>query len=95
MFTQALAVAPHLSSNGLSGMVYEHFSKCFIVKDPSSGLLKLFQIIIVIHCWDILRSVALMLGVSKLLAMAKDTGGLRPIAMGEVFLRFINHSIVL
>jgi hypothetical protein len=38
---------------------------------------------------------ALMLEVSKLLAMAKDTGGLHPIDVGKVFLRLINHSIVL
>jgi hypothetical protein len=36
MFTQALANAPHLSSGGLSGMVYEHLSGCFMPKDPSS-----------------------------------------------------------
>jgi hypothetical protein len=36
-----------------------------------------------------------MLGASKLLAMAKDTTGLRPITVGEMFLQLINHSIVL
>ncbi len=35
---------------------------------------------------DIPRLVALVLGASKLLAMAKDIGGLRLIAIGEVFL---------
>ncbi len=42
MFTQALTTTPHLSSSGLSGMVYEHLSRCFIPKDPSSRLLELF-----------------------------------------------------
>jgi hypothetical protein len=44
--------------------------------------------------WDILRSVALMLGVSKLLAMANDIGGLHPIVISEVFLWLISCSIV-
>jgi len=41
-------------------------------------------LVVVVH-GDILKSMALMLGANKLLAMAKDIGGLRPIAMGEVF----------
>ncbi len=75
-------------------MVYEHFSKCFILEDPSSGFLKLFQVIIITH-GDILKSVALMLGTIKLLAMAKDTNGLRFIIVSKLFFRLINHSIVL
>jgi hypothetical protein len=41
------------------------------------------------------RSMALMLRASKLLAMVKDSSGLRPITVNEVFLRLITHSIVL
>jgi len=33
LFAQALATVPHLSSGGLSGMVYEHLSGCFILED--------------------------------------------------------------
>jgi hypothetical protein len=36
-----------------------------------------------------------VLRVSKLLVMAKDTDGLRFMAIGKVFLWFINHLIVL
>ncbi len=70
-------------SNGLSKMVYEHLSGCFILKDPSSRFLELFFVVAIVA--DILKSMALMLGVSKLLAMAKDIGGLRPITIGEPF----------
>jgi hypothetical protein len=49
----------------------------------------------VVACGDIPKSMALMLGVNILLTMEKDTDGLCPIAMGEVFLRLINHSIIL
>jgi len=38
---------------------------------------------------------ALMLKVSKLLIMAKDIGGLCPIVVNEMFLQFINRSIIL
>jgi hypothetical protein len=38
---------------------------------------------------------ALMLGVSRLLVMVKDIGGLRPITIGKAFFQLINYSIVL
>jgi hypothetical protein len=41
LFVQALANAPELFLSGLSGMVYEHFLGCFILKDPSSGFSEL------------------------------------------------------
>jgi hypothetical protein len=94
LFVQALAIAPHLFLNGFFGMVYEHFLGCFIPEDPSLGFSKLFQTVVIVH-GVIFRLVALMLGVSKLLTMAKDTSGLYPIVVGEVFLRFINCSIIL
>ncbi len=58
-------------------------------------LLKLFQVDTIVAREDIFRSVALVLKVSRLLAMANDTGGLCLIFVNEVFLQFINHSIVL
>jgi hypothetical protein len=77
-------------------MVYEHLLRCFIPEDPSSRFLKLFQVVVVIVLGHILRLVALVLGVDKLLAMAKDIGGLCPITIAEVFLQlFISHFIVL
>jgi hypothetical protein len=57
-----------------------------IPKDPSSGFSKLCQIVVIVVCGDIPKSVALMLGANRLLAMAKDIGGFHPIAIGEVFL---------
>jgi hypothetical protein len=94
MFAQALATTAHLSSGGLSKMVYEHLSGCFIPKDPSLTFSKLFQVVNIAH-GDIPKLVALVLGVNRFLAMAKDTSGLCPIVMGEMFLRFINRSIIL
>jgi hypothetical protein len=75
LFARAITSAPHLYLGGLFGMVYEHFFRCFIPKDPSSGFSKLFQVIAIVVCGDIPRSMALVLWASKLLAMAKDIGG--------------------
>jgi hypothetical protein len=66
-------------------MVYEHLSGCFILEDPSLGFSELFQVVTIVR-GDILRLVALVLGANKLLAMAKDIGGLHLNAVGEVFL---------
>jgi hypothetical protein len=95
LFAQVLAIGPHLFLVELSKMVYEHLSRCFIPEDPYSRFLKLFQIVAVIAAGHILRLVALVLGVNKLLAMEKDIGGLCPIAIGEVFFQLFSHSIVL
>jgi hypothetical protein len=76
-------------------MVYKHFLGCFILEDPSSRFLELIQVAIIVARGDIPRSVALVMGVNKLLAMAKDFGGFRPIARGEVFFVLISCSIVL
>ncbi len=66
-------------------MVYEHLLRCFILKDPSFEFLQLFQVVVAVAHGDILRLVALMLGVSRLLVMAKDTSGLCPIVVSEIF----------
>ncbi len=83
-----------MSLSGLSRMVYEHISRCFIPKDPSSWFLELFQVAVVVAHGDIPRVMALMLGVNRSLAVVKDIGGFRPIIM-NVSLQFISHSIIL
>ncbi len=95
MFAQALAYVPHLSSSGISRMVYEHLSRCFIPNHPSSMFLKLFQVVIVITHGDIFKLVTLVLGTSRLLAMAKDTSGFCLIIVRKVFFQLINCSIIL
>jgi hypothetical protein len=76
-------------------MVYEHFSRCFIPKDPSLGFVELLQVATVIARGDIPKLVALMLGVRKLLAMTKDTKIFHPIVVSKVFFQLISHSVVL
>jgi len=86
IFAQALAITPHLSFGGLSGMVYEHLLGCFILKDPSLGFSKLFQVMAIVVRGDISRLVALMVVVNRLLIMAKDISGLPLIIMGKIYL---------
>jgi hypothetical protein len=57
-------------------MVYEHFLGCFILEDRSLRFSKLFQAVVVNARGDIPRSMALALRTNRLLAMAKDVGGL-------------------
>jgi hypothetical protein len=95
LFAQTLTIVPHLSSSGIFGMIYEHLLGCSILKDPFFGFLELFQVIVIVARGDIPRSVASMLGVNRLLAMSKNTKGLCPITIGEMFLQLINRSIVL
>jgi hypothetical protein len=67
LFAQTLTTTPHLSLDGFFGMVYEHLSKCFIPKDPSSRFSKLFQVTTIVVHGDILRLMALMLRANRLL----------------------------
>jgi hypothetical protein len=76
-------------------MVYEHLLRCFISKDLSSRFSRLFHAIIVVAYGDILRLMALMLVVNKLLVITKDIGGFCPIAISKMFFQLINRSIVL
>ncbi len=56
--------------------------RCFILEDPFSRFSKIFPVVAIVIHGDIHRLVALVLGVNRLFAMAKDMGGLRPIAIG-------------
>jgi len=51
-----------------------HFLGCFILKDPSSRFLELFQVVVVIACVDILKLVMLVVGASRMLALVKGIG---------------------
>jgi hypothetical protein len=69
-------------------MVYDHLSGCLILEDPYLGFSELFQIVVVVVVvphGDIPRLVVSVLGVSKLLAMAKDNGGLCLIIVSKMY----------
>jgi len=48
LFAETLAIAPHLSLGGLSGMVYEHLSGCLILEDPSLGFSKYSKLLLLL-----------------------------------------------
>jgi hypothetical protein len=85
LFAHALTTTPHLFSNGLFGMVYEHMSKCFIPEDSSSRFLELSKVAIAIAHGDISRLVALVLRASRLLAITKKLKSLCPTVVGKMF----------
>ncbi len=93
IFAQALTIIPLFFFNEFSRMVYEHFLRCFIPKDPSSWFSELFQVGDVVAHGDTLRLLALVPGVNRLLI--KDTNSFHTIAMGEVFIQLIVRSMVL
>jgi hypothetical protein len=55
-------------------------------KGPILKVTELFHVVVLLLHGDILRLMALVLGANRLLAMVKDIGGLRSIAISEVFL---------
>jgi len=67
-------------------MVNEHLLRCSIPKDKSSNFSKLLQAIGINARGDILRSMALMLGANRLLAMAKNIASLHLNVVGKMFL---------
>jgi len=67
----------------------------FHIRGPILGFSEIFQINIVVTHGDILRSMALVLGVNKLLKMERDVRGLYLIAINKLFFQLISHSIVL
>jgi hypothetical protein len=56
------------------------------IRGPIFKFSELFQIVTIVAHSDILRSMGLVLGVSKLLVMTKDIGSLRPIVVSKVFI---------
>ncbi len=87
LFAQALTIIFHFFWVGFLG--------CFIPKDPSLRFLDLFQVATHVAHGDIPKLVALMLGISRLLAMAKNTNSLHSIVVGKVFIWLISRSIAL
>jgi hypothetical protein len=80
---------------GYMGWFMSIFQDASYQRTHLQGFHNYFQTIVVIARGNILRSMALMLGVNILLALAKDFGGLCLITIGEMFYLFISCSIVL
>ena len=94
-FIQALRTSPIHSSAGVFGGVFEHYRDALDPADPASGFDLLFQVAARVVRGDILASVARMLGASRLIALWKARGGVRPLAVGEGFYRLFSKAICL
>ena len=75
------------------GGVFEHFRDVPDPVDPASGFDLLFHLASRVAQGDIPSSVARMLGTSRLVALQKPLGGVRPLAVGEAFYRLVSRAI--
>ncbi|KAL2632598.1 hypothetical protein R1flu_004077 [Riccia fluitans] len=71
-------------------MVFELLRDCFIPEDSASGFDLLFQLCTHVAQGHLSLAAARFLGASRLLAIEKDSGGVRPIAMGEALYRLVD-----
>ncbi|KAL2634242.1 hypothetical protein R1flu_005721 [Riccia fluitans] len=74
-------------------MVFELLRDCFTLEDPASGFNLLFELCTHIGQGRVSPSMAYLLGASRLLALEKPSGGVRPIAVGEVLYRLVARSL--
>ena len=94
-FAVALRGAPSHSAAGLSGMVFEHFRDVLDPDDPASGFDLLFHVAAHVARGRIPASICHLLGASRLVALDKGGGAVRPLAVGEGFYRLISRAICL
>ena len=94
-FVRALRTSPSHSSAGVYGGVFEHYRDVLDPADPASGFDLFFHLASRVARGDIPHSVAQMLGTSRLVALQKPSGGVRPLAIGEGFYRLVSRAICL
>ncbi|KAL2635415.1 hypothetical protein R1flu_006894 [Riccia fluitans] len=74
-------------------MVFELLRDCFTPEDLASGFDLLFELCTHIAQGRVSPSMAYLLGASRLLALEKPSGGVRPIAVGEVLYRLVARTL--
>ena len=94
-FVRALRTFASHSSTGVFGGVFEHFRDVLDPVDPASGFDLLFHLASRVAQGGIPTSVARMLGTSRLVALQKPMGGVRPLAVGVGFYRLVSRAICL
>ena len=92
-FVRALHTSPSHSSAGIFGGVFEHYQDVLDPVDPVTGFDLLFQLASPVARGDIPTSVAYLLGSSRLIALQKPQGGVRPLAIGEGVYCLISRAI--
>ncbi|KAL2653584.1 hypothetical protein R1flu_021712 [Riccia fluitans] len=74
-------------------MVFELLRDCFTPEDLASGFDLLFDLCTHIAQGRVFASTAYLLGASRLLALEKPSGGVRPIVVGEVLYQLVAHTL--
>ncbi|KAL2649955.1 hypothetical protein R1flu_018083 [Riccia fluitans] len=74
-------------------MVFELLRDCFTLEDPASGFDLLFDLCTHIAQGRVSPSMAYLLGASRLLALEKPSGDVRPIAVGEVLYQLVARTL--
>ncbi|KAL2629302.1 hypothetical protein R1flu_013988 [Riccia fluitans] len=74
-------------------MVFELLHDCFTLEDPASGFDLLFDLCIHIAQGRLSASMAYFLGASRLLALERPSGGVRPIVVGEVDIQNVFNTV--
>lgn len=83
VFRLAFLHMSHLSTCDLLGMVFKHFWNFFDIKDSTSGSIQFHQLISHVATSHIPYFVVHIFGVAKFLTLAKPSGGIWPIVVGE------------
>lgn len=86
---------PHLSTREHSSIVFEHLWDVFNLKEFANNFIHLHQLNSHVAMDHFLGSIVHILGATKLLTLAKPSGGIKPIAMGKVFYQLVNGALCL
>ena len=94
VYLHTLARAPRLSKPGPTGWTFEHIRDLFPAEEEDTGRLQLAAFLPHIVSGKIPDGVARALASSRLRALAKpNSEGVRPVAIGEVWMRLASNSI--
>lgn len=81
----AIMSSPRHSASGPSGWTFEHLR--YLAAEPGALLMQLHGFLVHVARGTLPRALAAAMGACNLIALAKDGGGVRPIAVGEVLRR--------
>jgi len=76
-------------------MVFKHLRNAFNLKNSTNSFIQLHQLNSHVAMGHFLGSIACVLGVVRLLALANPTCGIKPIVVGKVFYELIIKPLCL
>jgi hypothetical protein len=94
-FVSVLARSPHLSSGGLSGMVYEYLWNYFVLDDFASGFNLFFEVCGHIVWGHVPLSISHLLFAFWFLTLEKQFGGICPITISGVTYCLVAHILAI